>query len=136
MARKSRKPKRDPNSPAAILRREKAKANREKHTARILEACSRCGLVMPTKEHRFHPERKWRFDFAWPELKLAIEVNGGGGRGRHNSVTGATADAEKMNAAQLLGWRVLIYTCKSVLDVKQIASDLAEASQKRPMANP
>jgi len=127
MPRKSRRPKRDPNSPAAILRRAKSAANREKHTSRILEACSRAGFVAPVSEHRFHPERKWRFDFAWPQIRLAIEVNGGGSRGRHSSLTGATEDAEKMNAAQLMGWRVLIYTAKSVLDVKQIAKDLREA---------
>ena len=121
------KKKRDPTSPAAILRRAKAAANREKHTARILEAAARAGLVNPDKEHRFHPERKWRFDFAWPQIRLAIEVNGGGSRGRHNTITGATEDAQKVNAAQLMGWRVLIYTAKSVLDVKQIANDLREA---------
>ena len=26
------------------------------------------------EEHRFHPKRKWRFDYAIPEKKIAIEV--------------------------------------------------------------
>ena len=26
------------------------------------------------QEFKFHPDRKWRFDFAWPEQKIAIEV--------------------------------------------------------------
>ena len=28
-------------------------------------------------EYRFHPPRRWRFDYACLELKIAIEVNGG-----------------------------------------------------------
>lgn len=28
-------------------------------------------------EHRFHPFREWRFDYAIPELKIALEVEGG-----------------------------------------------------------
>lgn len=28
-------------------------------------------------EYRFHPTRKWRFDFAIPHIKVAIEIEGG-----------------------------------------------------------
>lgn len=28
-------------------------------------------------EYRFHPVRKWRFDFAFPSLRLAIEITVG-----------------------------------------------------------
>ena len=31
----------------------------------------------PELEYRFHPFRKWRFDFAWPEQKVAVEMEGG-----------------------------------------------------------
>jgi very-short-patch-repair endonuclease len=71
------------------------------------------GLPMPEREWRFHPTRKWRFDFAWPGDKLAVEVEGGiwlsakGKKGRHNTGAGIEADMEKYNAAALLGWRVL-----------------------------
>ena len=34
-------------------------------------------LPAPVPEFRFHPERKWRFDFAWPEHKIAVEQEGG-----------------------------------------------------------
>ena len=57
-----------------------------------------------TREHRFHPTRQWRFDFAWPSQKLAVEIDG---RGRHQTVVGVRADCEKMNEAIRLGWRVL-----------------------------
>jgi very-short-patch-repair endonuclease len=58
------------------------------------------------KEHRFHPTRRWRFDFAWPEQRLAVEIEG---RGRHQTFMGFAQDAEKYNTALLLGWRVLRY---------------------------
>lgn len=57
-----------------------------------------------TREHRFHPERMWRFDFAFPSVKLAVEIDG---RGRHQSIAGVRADCEKGNEAIRLGWRVL-----------------------------
>lgn len=57
-----------------------------------------------TREYRFHPDRRWRFDFAFPSQRLAIEVDG---RGRHQSVVGVRNDCEKLNEATRMGWRVL-----------------------------
>jgi very-short-patch-repair endonuclease len=58
-------------------------------------------------EYRFHPIRKWRFDFALPESKIAIEINGGiWNYGRHNRASGYIKDLEKMNEAQMMAWRV------------------------------
>ena len=63
---------------------------------------------MPKPEYRFHPTRRWRFDFAWPELKIAIELEGGVySRGRHTRGKGYEQDCEKYNQAVLHGWRVL-----------------------------
>lgn len=64
-----------------------------------------CSVV---REHRFAPPRRWRFDLAWPNLKIAVEVEGGrSGRSRHKSDDGYDADMEKYNQAQMLGWVVL-----------------------------
>lgn len=61
--------------------------------------------------------RDWRFDFAWPEHHLAVEVEGGTWtRGRHNRGSGFAEDCEKYNAAAELGWTVLRYPGQSVLD--------------------
>ena len=61
------------------------------------------------REYRFHKTRKWRFDWAWPDSKLAVEIDGGqwmrnGGRHARDS------DREKMNEAACYGWRVLRFS--------------------------
>ena len=60
------------------------------------------------KEHKFHPVRKWRFDYAIPTAKIAIEVEGGVWTGgRHTSPKGFLNDMEKYNTATIMGWRLL-----------------------------
>jgi len=75
-------------------------------------------------EYSFHPERKWRFDFAIPEMKIGIEYNGiMSAKSRHTTITGYSKDMEKINAAQKLGWVVLQYT---PLNYKNMLNDLNE----------
>ena len=72
-------------------------------------------LPKPAREFRFHRKRKWRFDFAWPVFKVAVEVDGGiYCRGRHVCGAGFERDAEKRNAAVMAGWRVLHFTPRLV----------------------
>lgn len=78
-------------------------------------------LPAPVTEHRFHPERKWRFDYAWPDAKVALEVEGGVWTGgRHTSSAGFLKDIEKYNAAARLGWRVLRCTPKTLLTMDTV----------------
>jgi hypothetical protein len=66
------------------------------------------GLPAPVREHRFHPVRRWRFDYAWLEQKVALEVDGGVWTGgRHTRGAGFVKDMEKLNAAVVAGWRVV-----------------------------
>jgi very-short-patch-repair endonuclease len=54
--------------------------------------------------------RRWRFDFAWPEHKVALEVDGGiwfRGKGGHTNPTNTKKDWEKQAAAAILGWRIV-----------------------------
>ncbi len=71
-----------------------------------------CGLPRPDeREYKFAKEigRKWRADFAYTDIRLLVEIEGGEWiNGRHNRNLGK--DAEKYNWAVLLGWRVLRFT--------------------------
>lgn len=59
------------------------------------------------KEYQFHKNRKWRFDYALPAYKIALEVEGGvWTQGRHVRPQGFLGDIEKYNTATLMGWRV------------------------------
>jgi hypothetical protein len=79
------------------------------------------GLPAPEKEYLFcrHLGRLYRWDFAWPWAKVALEADGGRftGRGRGRPVTGAPIgyhgsdeDNRKRNIGNLLGWKILIYS--------------------------
>lgn len=66
------------------------------------------GLDKPEREYKFHSTRRWRFDFAWPDSMVAVEVEGAiFTGGRHSRGTGMLKDMEKYNTAATLGWTVL-----------------------------
>jgi very-short-patch-repair endonuclease len=72
-------------------------------------------LPEPVRELRFHPVRKWRFDFAFPEQKVAAECEGAiYVNGRHTRGSGFELDCEKYNAATSMGWRVFKFTRRMV----------------------
>ena len=90
-------------------------------------------LPIPEREYRFgamasggtgnglrkrlaeHGLRDWRFDFAYPDLKIAVEVEGGTfSGGRHTRGKGFEGDVEKYTSATLLGWLVIRATGKHV----------------------
>lgn len=81
--------------------------------------CLHSGLGRPVAEHRFAAPRRWRFDWAWPEEKIAVEIEGGvftNAGSRHTRGAGFRADLEKYNAATVLGWRVLRFLPEHVSD--------------------
>ena len=83
------------------------------------EQATRLGLPRWVEEHRFATliGRKWRFDFAWPDRMLAVEIDGGAfSGGRHTRGAGFVEDCRKLNAAVLMGWRVLRFTAGDLED--------------------
>jgi len=87
----------------------------------LLNQITAYGLPLPATEYHFHPERKWRFDFAYPSRKIGIEVEGGTWvQGRHSQGAGFEKDCEKYNQAALMGWIVLRYTGAMIADGRAI----------------
>ncbi len=79
-------------------------------------------------EFRFHDVRKWRADFAIPSKLLLIEIDGGiFSGGRHTRGAGFLADCEKLNAAAMLGYRVLRYSPTQLRVYAKVIGDITEA---------
>lgn len=69
----------------------------------------------PVREYVFAPPRKFRFDFAWVNSKVSVEVDGGQwskGGGRHNR----DDDREKLNLAAERGWIVFRFSPEMIRD--------------------
>lgn len=72
-------------------------------------------------EYSFCPGRKWRFDFAWPVERVALEIEGGSWTGgRHVRGRGFESDCEKYNEAAVQGWRILRVTGGMVQDGRAV----------------
>lgn len=79
-------------------------------------------LPMPEAEYRFAAPRRWRFDYAWPDHRIALEVEGGVWTGgRHTRGKGFLGDMEKYNRAAVDGWRVLRTTPSGLHDLGTVA---------------
>jgi very-short-patch-repair endonuclease len=89
----------------------------------ILWMFKRDGMIPGyVEELQFHDVRKFRFDWAIPSMKIAIEYEGiFSKKSGHTTVGGYTKDCDKYNLATLEGWKVLRYTAKNY---KQISNDL------------
>jgi len=110
--------------PLAIIG--KTKATKKKGRPSQGEECLKqqiraLGLEEPIAEFRFHETRMWRFDFAWVDKRLAVEVEGGVySGGRHTRGKGFEGDCEKYAEAALDGWTVLRFSTKQVLNCMAI----------------
>ena len=80
---------------------------------RLAQQLADLGCPPATRELRFAEAdtgRRWRFDLAWPDYYVALEVEGGiwkRTRTRHLHPSGFLGDLVKYNEAARLGWRVL-----------------------------
>jgi very-short-patch-repair endonuclease len=123
------------SSAAELWAREEAAAKRRALEDRLALHIKSFGLPIPEREYRFDEVRRWRFDFCWPEFKLAVEVEGllpeGG---RHQRMAGYEKDLDKLNAAAAAGWQVLRFTGTHVRTgaaVRRIEDALKAASERR-----
>lgn len=90
--------------------------------------CNSQAITME-EEYRFHGERKWRFDWAAPSIKLAVEFEGGifDPNGDHRSVKGISRDVEKYNTAAAIGWRIIRLHAKNYRQLTEILTHYAQA---------
>lgn len=73
------------------------------------------GLPEPVREYRAIKGRKFRFDFAWLDARLLVEVNGGTyTRGAHSTGQGIARDYEKIRLGQDCGWKVYPFDGKAI----------------------
>lgn len=99
-----RKPRRRKSEAEQALARAEATKARDKFFAQLRYA----GVPLPEYEVVFHPTRKFRWDYAYPDAKLAIEVDGGiYSGGKHGQGVGIERDHEKQNMGAAVGWRVM-----------------------------
>jgi hypothetical protein len=82
-----------------------------KHERALESGLAMFGRDLPpyVREHRAVPGRQLRWDFAWPDHGLLLEIQGGiysKGRSHHTGASLAS-DFAKNNAAVMIGWRVL-----------------------------
>lgn len=93
--------------------------------------CKAAGLPTPVPELRFHPTRRWRFDWAFVGNKVAVEVQGAiFVQGRHTRGAALLKEFEKLNAAAAQGWRVLYATPKQIASGEALAAVEAALSQQ------
>lgn len=92
-------------------RTNKDKISRKKNKSDLFCALVRSDLKLEiVTEHRFHPTRRWRFDYAILEYKIAIEKDGGvwmKGGGAHSRPQNILRDMEKLTQASVLGWTII-----------------------------
>lgn len=82
------------------------------------------GLPLPSREFIWHTpaygekKHRWRSDFFWPEIGLAVEIEGGTNNprhpGRHLRPDGFEEDCKKYNTLALYGIDLLRFTGKMV----------------------
>lgn len=117
-----------------IARRCAAPVTVRRHEEAFALQIKAAGLPAPEREWRFHPSRKWRFDFAFPEQRVAVEIDGGLFiQGGHTRGAQALKDMEKRNDALVMGWAVLRVGPQHVKSGEALAwlTKLLDAAQRR-----
>ena len=77
--------------------------------------CEQAGLPTPLREYAAVPGRRFRWDFAWTDARVLVEINGGTyAHMGHSTGSGIARDYEKSNLAMLAGWRTFVFDRRMV----------------------
>lgn len=64
--------------------------------------------IVPTRQYKWHPKRRYVSDFAFLEYFVLVEIQGTFSRvSRHTTPQGYHNDCVRMCEAQILGWKML-----------------------------
>jgi len=91
------------------IKRAKIQAKNKQRDMIFLSLLKQENLPIPESEFKFCPNRRFSFDFAYIEQRIALEIEGGiyTHKMGHSSITGILRDIEKYNLAAICGWRVI-----------------------------
>ncbi len=107
--------KRNPQAPGRVVAKHFPKRSKEKDYIawNLLYWCKEHSVQLQ-EEYKFHPDKKYRFDWAIPALMIAVEYEGiFSDKSRHTTRGGFIKDTEKYNTASGLGWRVFRFTANN-----------------------
>lgn len=103
--------------------------------------CRAVKLPEPVRNHRFNRLRRFEIDFAWPQWKIGVEIQGGvwmNGRGAHSRPVNILRDMFKHNMLIDDGWRVWHYTPgqvrtgEAIQHLDQIIRAAQDSQRERP----
>ena len=123
------------DSPAAVLKRAQAAAARTRWEDQLWRDIRAAHLPEPTRQYHWHPQRRYRSDFAYVPERLLVEVQGGvwgrynartgeweaGKRSGHSGGTGMEDDCRRTCDALEHGWRILPVTPDMVASGEAVA---------------
>lgn len=112
--------------PAAVVpverRRQRHNTPEKAELSLFLTAFCKNANIELLAEHKFCATRKFRFDWALPQYKIAIEYEGlHNAKSGHLTIQGYKDNCEKYNLAVKEGWRLLRYHADSY---KKVIADL------------
>lgn len=103
-----------PSETTTKMRETNKISNRPDYVGMISSALNVLGIEHE-REYKFLHDRRFKFDIAIPEQKIAVEFEGGiFSGGRHTRGKGYANDAKKYNLAAMHGWKLLRYTSADV----------------------
>ncbi|MCW2987004.1 MAG: hypothetical protein JWR63_4574 [Conexibacter sp.] len=86
---------------------------------RFLRLCVQAGITRPKLQHPIqHAPGRWhKVDFAWPDVRLAIEVDGAA---VHGTRTAARRDRRLDREIRAAGWRIERFMGDDVIDTPEV----------------
>lgn len=89
----------------------------------FMAALESVGLPRPIKEVVMIKGRRYRVDYAWPDIRLGVEIQGGVfTRGAHGSVYGILQGYKKANDAAANGWSLMYFLPSEMLKTDTLTS--------------